>query len=401
MFHTLKCETAADVSPFFRGVTKRFLSGADAALSEEKLMTTIGYIGLGLIGGSIARAIRKIHPDYRQAAYSRTRASVDEAIADGVIDVALDQFDPRFSECSIIFLCAPVRTNIGYFDFLKDVCGPDTILTDVGSVKGETMKAASEHGIGSRFIGGHPMAGTEKTGYANSTDTLLENAFYFITPGKDCPQELTERYENLIRSIRSLPIVTTPEEHDYIVAGVSHLPHIVASGLVNSVKNLDTDDERMKLVAAGGFRDITRIASSSPDMWQQICLANRDAILKVLDYYISFMDHARTFIQDGDAEKLHAMFSSSKNYRDSIDDVRKGSVPRLYLLYVDIADEPGAIATITTMLAMNQINIRNIGILHNRDFEEGALRIEFYEEKARDSANEILSRRNYHVRRKV
>jgi len=364
-------------------------------------MTKIGYIGLGLIGGSIARSIRKFHPDYTQAAYCRTKATLDLAMKEKIIDEEFSQYDQRFAECDYIFLCAPVQTNLGYLQFLKETAKPDAIVTDVGSVKGETMQAAEKSGLGSMFIGGHPMAGTEKTGFANSSDILLENAFYFLTPGAGCPQEKTDRFRDLIRSIRSLPIIATPEEHDYIVAGVSHLPHIIASALVNSVKNLDTPDERMKLVAAGGFRDITRIASSSPVMWQQICLANRKEILKVLDYYISFLGDARKKIDSGDADQIYAMFDSSKNYRDSIDDIQKGSVPREYLIYVDIYDEPGAIATITTMLAMNQINIRNVGILHSREFGEGALRIEFYDEKARNQAEKILSHRNYRIRKVI
>ncbi len=362
-------------------------------------MTRIGYIGLGLIGGSIARAMKKFHPDYIQAAYSRTKATLDLAMKENVIDEELTQYDPKFADCDYIFLCAPVQTNLSYLPFLKKTAKPEAVITDVGSVKGETMQAAESEGLGPVFIGGHPMAGTEKTGFANSSDILLENAFYFLTPGKGCPKEKTDRFSDLIRSIRSLPIIATPEEHDYIVAGVSHLPHIIASALVNTVKNLDTEDERMKLVAAGGFRDITRIASSSPVMWQQICLANQKEILKVLDSYISFLGNARKLIETGDADQIYAMFDSSKNYRDSIDDIRKGSVPREYLIYVDVYDEPGAIATITTMLAMNQINIRNVGILHSREFAEGAMRIEFYDENARDQAEKILEHRNYHIRK--
>ena len=156
----------------------------------------------------------------------------------------------------------------------------------------------------------------------------------------------------------------------------------------------------MKLVAAGGFRDITRIASSSPDVWEQICLTNRDAILQSLDTYIGMLEKARTDIQKADGTALHDTFSSSRDYRDSIDDIRRGSVPRQYTLYVDIYDEAGGIATITTLLAMNGINIRNIGILHNREFEEGVLRIEFYDEESRDQSVEVLEKRNYIVRKK-
>ncbi|MGI6057177.1 MAG: prephenate dehydrogenase/arogenate dehydrogenase family protein [Bilifractor sp.] len=364
-------------------------------------MTCIGFIGLGLIGGSLARSIKKFHPDFRVLAYSHTRSTLDQALEAGAIDEALSQNDPRFGNCDFIFLCAPVQTNITYLPFLKSVIRKDCILTDVGSVKGETTEAAVRAGLAQNFIGGHPMAGTEKTGFANSTDYLLENAYYFITTNPQTDSEKVLLYSELVRSIRSLPIVVSAEEHDYIVAGVSHLEHIVASSLVNTVKSIDTPDEKMKLVAAGGFRDITRIASSSPVMWQQICLANRDDILSVLDRYMEFLSDFRSMIDSGDTDGLYRTFSSSKDYRDSIDDIKRGSVPRQYLLYVDIYDEPGGIATVTTLLAMNQISIKNIGIIHNREFEDGVLRIEFYDEKARNAADDVLKKRNYLVRRKV
>ena len=364
-------------------------------------MTCISFIGLGLIGGSLARSIKKFHPEYRILAYSHTRSTLDQALEAGVIDEPLAQNDPAFGDCDFIFLCAPVQTNITYFPFLKSVIKSGCILTDVGSVKGETTEAARKAGLAASFIGGHPMAGTEKTGFASSTDYLLENAYYVITTNPNTDPQKVQKYSDLMRSIRSLPIVVSAEEHDYIVAGVSHLEHIVASSLVNTVKSIDTKDEKMKLVAAGGFRDITRIASSSPVMWQQICLANRTDILRVLDRYTEFLAHFRSMIDQGDSDGLFRTFSSSKDYRDSIDDIQRGSVPRQYLLYVDIYDEPGGIATVTTLLAMNQISIKNIGIIHNREFEDGVLRIEFYDDPARLAAEDVLNKRNYTVRKKV
>ena len=362
-------------------------------------MECIGFIGLGLIGGSLARAIRKFHPEIRLTAYSHTRVTLDEALSEGVIDEAWGQNDPRFSECDLIFLCAPVQTNISYLPFLKKAVKSSCLISDVGSVKGEMQEAAEKAGLSRQFIGGHPMAGSEKTGFSSSRAYILENAWYFLTTTeKNAPEDI-RKIRQLVTDIHALPLVLNPEEHDFLVAGVSHLPHLVASGLVNTIKNLDDPEERMKLVAAGGFRDITRIASSSPVMWEQICLSNRDCILKVLDSYLDFMQHARELVAAGDGKALNEMFTSSRNYRDSMDDTRKGSVTRQFLLYVDILDEPGGIATITTLLAMNQISIKNIGVIHNREFEEGVLRIEYYDEESRNRSAEILRKRNYIIRK--
>lgn len=361
----------------------------------------IGLIGLGLIGGSIAKAIRKYSPETELIAYSRTRATLDEALEQRIIDRACEKEDPLFGTCEVIFLCAPVRTNIGYLPFLARVIGKDCIVTDVGSVKQIMTDAAASCGLSGNFIGGHPMAGSERTGLSNATDYLLENAYYFLTPCDDVDQEKTDRMTNLVRLIRAIPITVTGTVHDYVVASVSHVPHLVASSLVNLVKTRDTDDQLMKLVAAGGFRDITRIASSSPEMWENICLANKSQISDALGAYIDLLKNAKDAVDASDGAAISEMFRTSRDYRDSLSDTTNGAVPRHYLIYVDIYDEAGGIATITTLLAMNGLNIQNIGIIHNREFEEGVLRIEFYDGETQEKAIRILKQRNYIVRKRT
>ena len=364
-------------------------------------MATYGYIGLGLIGGSLAKSIRKAEPDAVLMAADRSLPSLRKAKEEGLIDRICSEDDPAFSECDMIFLCTPVQDSIGYLPFLRDHARRDCILTDVGSVKGIVADAAADCGLSGRFIGGHPMAGTEKSGLENATDYLLENAFWFITPGPDSDTAAVGRYEHLIRRIHAIPIRISPEEHDRVVAGVSHLPHVAASALVNTLRELDTDDEIMKLVAAGGFRDITRIASSSPKVWEQICLTNQEAICRALTAYIYQLVQARTCIENGDRAAVRAMFSAARDHRDSLDDTRRGAVERQYILYIDIYDEAGGIAAITALLAAHDINIRNIGIIHNREFEEGVLRLELYEESVRDAAETILLEHHYIVRKRV
>lgn len=357
----------------------------------------IGFIGLGLIGGSIARSIKRFHPGYQIYAYTRTEATLDQAMAEGIVDVKCSKEDPAFSVCDYIFLCAPVHDNLSYLAWLKERMSPDCIVSDVGSVKGEIHKAVTQMGLDNHFIGGHPMAGSEKTGYENSTDYLLENAYYILTPGGEIDIMRFTSFMELISSIGAIPLVLTYEEHDYITAAVSHLPHIIASSLVNAVQKLDTQEEYMKMIAAGGFKDITRIASSSPVMWQQICMENREMISRVLDEYIRLIVQAKCWVDNGDADEIYQMFSQSREYRNSLPDSKKGVLDRVYALYCDIYDEAGGIATIATLLAMNSINIKNIGIIHNREFEEGVLRIEFYDEEAYQKAGTVLKERNYRI----
>lgn len=364
------------------------------------MTTTIGFIGLGLIGGSLAKAIRKAHPEYKLIAYNRSFEPVKQALEDSVIDEICDAKDTRFSTCDMIFLCAPVEYNIQYLSFLKDIIQPNCIISDVGSVKGVIHKAAHETGLDHCFIGGHPMAGSEKTGYGNAKAHLMENAYFILTPGEDVPLEMISRYVELVSSISALPLVLSYEEHDYITAGISHLPHIIASTLVNLVKNLDGEDEHMKMIAAGGFKDITRIASSSPTMWEQICVENPENISKVLDEYIRLLIQAKYNVDHLDGTAIHDMFASSRDYRDSIDILPSGPLKKAYELYCDIVDEAGGIATIATTLAMDGISIKNIGIIHNREFEEGVLKIEFYDADSLNRGFTLLTKRNYMIHKR-
>ena len=357
---------------------------------------TVGFIGLGLIGGSIARAMKKFRTDCYLMAYSHTTGTLKDAIAAGVIDVALAERDPRFSECDYIFLCAPVETNLSYLPFLKEIIKPSCIVTDVGSVKGGIHREVQKLGMIRNFIGGHPMAGSEKTGFANSTDYLLENAYYLITPEAEIEISTLSDFVELVRSLKAIPTVLTYEEHDYVTAAVSHLPHIVASTLVNTLETLDTPEEYMKMIAAGGFKDITRIASSSPVMWQQICASNQAQISRVLDAYIRALVQAKYLVDNQKTEEIFRMFDTAKNYRDSLPDTN-GPATRTFVLYCDLYDETGGIAAVTTLLAENDINIKNIGIIHNREFEEGVLRIEFYQPEACDSAKTVLEEHSYTV----
>ena len=357
----------------------------------------IGFIGLGLIGGSIAKAIRQYYPDYEIVAFDKNKESLALATQESMIDVAATTIDNNFQNCNYIFLCAPVAYNTAYLKQLTEYLNDDCILTDVGSVKGIIHKEVERLGMESRFIGGHPMAGSEKTGFEASSDRLIENAYYIITPSGEVALERLTDFTEMISSLGAIPMVLTSEEHDFITAGVSHLPHIIASALVNLVNMLDSDQEYMKTIAAGGFRDITRIASSSPIMWEQICVENNQNISNVLDDYIRLLVQIKCFVDNKDSRSLYQMFASSRDYRDSIDVVDNGLLKKAYVLYLDIADEAGGIATIATILAMEKISIKNIGIIHNREFEEGVLKIEFYDGISMEKGAALLKKRNYIV----
>ena len=373
----------------------------------EHILTdsTFGFIGLGLIGGSIARALKRSCPQVRIMAYMRTRSKLEQAKADGIVDVILDGIDETLSQCDLIFLCTPVEYNAQYLRAIRPYLKDGALITDVGSTKMSIHEEILRQGLADRFVGGHPMAGSEKTGYDNSSDHLLENAYYIVTPPEGVSEvlPLPEQPENVRRilavaeAVGAIPMVLDYREHDRVVAAISHLPHLVASSLVNLVKDSDTPVGTMKQVAAGGFKDITRIASSSPEMWEQICMTNTVPIADILERYIASLNQVLAQIKGRDSGGIYRLFETSRDYRNSITERAKGSVEPSYEFSVDVADEVGAISTISVILAAKGISIRNIGINNNRERGEGALKIAFYSEEAMEAAVRQLEKYKYEI----
>ena len=359
--------------------------------------TTFGFIGLGLIGGSIARGIKRACPTARIMAYMRTRAKLEQAKEDGIVDVILDGIGEPLLECDIIFLCTPVEYNAQYLTQIRPFLKPGALITDVGSTKEDIHRVVTTLHMEEFFVGGHPMAGSEKTGYENSTDHLLENAYYIVTPTAKTKQEDADRLVEIARSIGSIPIVLDYHEHDRIVAAISHLPHLIASSLVNLVKDSDNQNELMKRLAAGGFKDITRIASSSPERWEQICMTNTGNIIDVMEHYIASLTQILDSLKQHRGDDIYELFDTSRIYRNSISESRKGSVTPEYSFTVDIVDEPGAISTLSCILSARGISIGNIGINHNREQGEGALKIVFYNKESMEQAWAQLKKYNYEL----
>ena len=360
----------------------------------------IGFCGLGLIGGSIAKTIHKKHPGIEIIANDPSEASLVMARQEEVIRNRTNLPPDSFRSCDLIFLCAPVGVNISYLKDLKSLVGPDTIITDVSSVKGDIQRAVVQEGLSAQFIGGHPMTGSERTGYEHARDYLLENAYYLITHTDDILPDRVSEFSAFIKSLGAKIMLMDPEEHDYATAAISHLPHIISASLVNLVEASDDDKNTLKAIASGGFRDITRISSSSPLMWEHICLANRDQILGLLSAYRSKLDQFQQGIREGDGAALRELFAGAKEYRDSLPIRGKGALPDVYEIFCDLMDEVGGIATIATILSTNQINIRNIGVVHNREFSDGVLKIEFYEEEAMLLAIRLLEAHHYSIHRR-
>ena len=289
-------------------------------MTEQLILKNFGFVGFGLIGGSIAHAIREIYPESYIIAYNYYRTKphkkLERAKADGILNEICTSLSD-FSQCDIIFLCAPVLTNILYLKELAPYISEKCIITDVGSVKGNIHHTIESLGLNSHFVGGHPMTGSEKTGYANSDSSYLKDAYYILTPTNETPKEYTLWLKNFIISAGSHCEIMDYETHDKKPAAISHCPHLISASLINTVANEDSDGSYARL-AAGGLKDITRISSSSPEMWQNICLSNPDAITSFLDKYIGTLTDAKNAVSNRDEDKLMKIFENAKKYRDNL-----------------------------------------------------------------------------------
>ena len=342
--------------------------------------------------------MHRIYPDIQIVAYDTCRATLDTALQEGVISEALDQVGKGFSDCNYIYLCAPVLDNADYVRELSGILHDDMLLTDVGSVKtGIHEQIQKFPDLERHFIGGHPMCGTEHVGYEYSTAYMLENAYYILTPTTKTSPERLEEFRSLVTQLGAVALVLDYHLHDYATAAISHLPHIIAYSLVNLVKKSDDADETMKTIAAGGFKDLTRIASSSPVMWQNICQSNSEQIVRLIDAYEEMLEKTKHDILSSDADALLQDFQSAKDYRDSIAITNKGPIREIYELYLDLLDEAGGIATVATILASNHLSIKNIGIIHNREFEGGVLRLEMYDGESLALAVALLKKHHYTI----
>lgn len=358
---------------------------------------TIGFIGLGLIGGSIAKSIRRIFPDYTIIAFDVNPDALKEAVTDGTVTISVSQVDETFSRCDYIFLCAPVHYNIEYLSILKTLIKPNCILTDVGSVKTDIYQAVLDFDLSDYFIGGHPMVGSERSGYEAAHDHLIENAYYFITPSSSVNQERVQEFSTFIEDLGAITIIYSPARHDQTTAYISHIPHIIASELVNLVRENDDSKGMNRQLAAGGFKDITRIASSNPVIWEHILLSNPNNIIAGLEEYIEDLQQMVQAIHKKDNAYIHQFFSQAQQYRDSIPNNATGVIRMNYEIFVDIPDEPGAIEGVIHCISEAGINLKNLGISHNREDEEGVLRVSFYENKDAATAAGLLRQHGYTI----
>ncbi|MGI6668425.1 MAG: prephenate dehydrogenase [Acetivibrionales bacterium] len=268
-------------------------------------------IGLGLIGGSLAKALREKLGLSDIIAVDTDKQAIEAALKDGVIAKGKEIPDSSVYASDVIFICTPVKQIPGYIAMLAPYVRDGCIITDAGSTKDEIIQYVNKMADPPCFIGGHPMAGTEKSGYSGSYAHMFENAYYVLTPSRTTTPESLETITDIVRQMGAIPVIMDSKEHDTAVGGVSHLPHIIAAALVNLVRELDKDNGIMKMLAAGGFRDITRIASSSPYLWENIVFSNKSCILKLITMLEDMLGNFAANLSSGNTNEIRSFFSEA------------------------------------------------------------------------------------------
>lgn len=366
-------------------------------MNEPPFFNRIAVVGVGLIGGSLGLACKRVNACREVVGVSRSQ-TVSEAVRIGAIDRGVDYADlaDGIAGADAVFLCTPISRILSLIEEVVPRAGAGTLVSDVGSTKAQIVEKVTTMGrADAHFIGGHPMAGSERGGVTAADPFLFQNAIYVLTPAPGVPAAIQERFIALVRRIGAQPVVMSPETHDRVAAAISHLPQMIATALVGLVGRLDEGDGRFLRLAAGGFRDLTRIASSPYDMWRDICTTNGPVIREMIDRYVRRLLDLRDRIGE---DALGEDFNYANRVRGGIPKDSKGFLHALHEILVVAEDRPGVIADIAGALAGEGINLNDIEVLKVREGEGGTLRLGFDTRQAAERAVEILSKKGYSVR---
>ncbi len=339
------------------------------AEQADQAFHRIAVVGFGLVGASFAAAVRAAHPDTQVLAVDVDERTLAAALDRGwATDAALPD-DPAFERfvcdgCDLVVLATPVGAVGRYFEDLArwDYRG---IVTDTASTKARiTALAASLLPHPENFVPGHPMAGSEKNGLEGARGDLFQGAHWILCPDADTPAEHFPRLHELVTSIGARVIALPREDHDEAVAVVSHVPHIMASSLVQLASRHADDQQALMRLAAGGFKDSTRIAAGSPELWCGIAFDNKDALADGLDEIREIIGSFADALAAGDRAALTALLAQAAAARRALPAAWVPSTERLLEVRIPMEDRPGVVAEVTTVTSSVGCNIQSIEIDH-------------------------------------
>lgn len=342
-------------------------------------------VGLGLIGGSLGLTLEDSGLINKIMGFDADPAALRKALEIGSIDEAVD-LSSGASRANIIFLCTPLSSYADILNHIRSELKPGTIISDVGSTKEEVMKLYKDLPDGIWGIGGHPMAGAEIQGIKGADRYLFENAVYILTPDENSPPEAVDTVYNLLSITGAEIRIMEASRHDQLAAAISHTPHLAAVALVN----LTAGDEEVLMMAGGGFRDTTRIASSNPAIWNDIISFNRVCIIKELGALISYLRQLKEALINSDTAYIDEELTRAQKVRAKIPRIQRGLIPVYYDIVCIVPDKPGIIGQLGYILGQQDINIVDIEIIRVREGDGGTIRLGVPSLQAADAAVAIL-----------
>jgi prephenate dehydrogenase len=346
--------------------------------------------GLGLMGSSLAMALKQNVSDIFICGYDLPEI-MDKALSLKIIDRKIENWPADVYNSEIIFLATPLRVIKEHLDGLNDIIDSDVIVTDLGSTKLELAKHCESIKFKGIFVGGHPMTGAEKSGISAANPLLYENAVYILTDEKVNQSEIIkQKLIPLLTAIKARILILDPETHDQILATISHLPQIVAVALINLVGPKNNENLPYFELAAGGFRDITRIASGSIDIWQDIFNSNKENVYQAIEEIKAIL----TDMQEN-LGSLSSVMGSANAYRNQLPKKSKGFLSPLTDVLVYVNDKVGVIAKIANALSDREIDIRDIELLKIREKEGGVFRLSFGSRTEAQDAISVLNAIGY------
>ena len=373
--------------------------GASQDASRAGAFERIAIVGVGLIGGSLGLAVRQAAPSTRVVGISRDE-TIARALDLEVLDegFSYEELERGIADADLVLLCTPIRRIVELLPEVMRCARDGTLVSDVGSTKrviAQTALAAGRENV--HFIGGHPMAGSERSGVAAADPFLFQNAIYILVPDERVPEPLHAGLQLLLERIGARVVELTAGTHDRVVAAISHLPQMLATSLVEMVGRLNEEEGGLYLpLAAGGFRDLTRIASSPfAPVWEDICSTNADSIRDLIDRFSAMLGDVRARVGD---ESLKRDFDFANEKRASIPRDAKGFLHRLHEILVVAEDKPGVIAEIAGSLAAESLNINDIEVMKVREGEGGTIRLGFDSPEAAEQSLAVLHALGYQAR---
>lgn len=360
----------------------------------------VALLGTGLIGGSLGIRLRERQLVGKITGYDRDPASLALARERGAVDEVAGSPQEAVRGAQLVILAVPVLSTVELLRQIIPALDSGVTISDVGSTKQKIIEEVRPLlPEGACFIGGHPMAGSEEAGIRAADPALLENAIYLLAPVAGTPADKIALFSDLIQATGAQPVIMEAAEHDRIVTMVSHLPHLAAAALVICASH-GGDLELIRTLAAGGFRDTTRVALGNPEIWRDICLSNQENLAGALKLFGKIIDDLSRSVAGAEAPALENFLQQARDFRRLIPYRGRSILPELYELTVLVPDTPGVIGKLATLLGEEGINISSIEILHVRELEGGSIRLGFRAPDQQQAALSLLQSRGYRVHKR-